>query len=316
MAIRTQLIKQFGLKKETTWGTAVTVDRFFPVIDFEGEGGPEPTYSEAIISGKLTHEYPYIGLGNESYRFTVGGELYDHSMTALYELILGAVQTTGSGPYTHTTTQAEPLPSFTAQAAVPDETGSVRALTYAGSVAESAEINFETGKRATWSMKASAKSETKATAAATLSYPASLVPVHSQHVAVSLWSSSANVKSAKIMIDNALTYDERRFLGSTTIGKRQVTKDMRSYTFEAVLELEGDFTQYARYLAGTTGTATFTITVGSNTSTISFPTSRIIEGHPKFTGRGVVEQTIKVEGLGWGSFEPLSIVNVNSNATP
>lgn len=315
MAIRSQLIKQFGFKEETTWGTAVTVDKFLPIVDFENSGGPEKTYSEAIISGKLTHEYGYTGSGNETYEFDVGGELYDHAMTTLLKLMLGAVATTGAGPYTHTITQAEPLPSFTAQVAAPDESGVVRALTFAGSVFNAWEIAVEAGKRATWSGSANAKSETNATAAATLAYAASLVPVHSQNATLSLLGSSVLCKSFKLSGEYDNTYDERRFLGSTQIGARQVNQDLRAYKAELVLELTDNFVQYLKFKNDNTGSTALTITVGSNTTTITLPTSRLVEGPPKFTGRGVIEQPLTVEGLGWNAFEPITLVCVNSDAT-
>lgn len=314
---RSQLLKPWGFKKEVTWGTAVTVDTFYPVIDFEPDGGVEPTDSEAVISGTLTPELQYVGSGNESYSFDVGGECYDRNMDALFELWLGLLATTGAGPYTHTNTPQEPLPSFTCQGAAPDSVnGTVRALTYAGCVANSWEWSVEAGKRATWGMSSTAKSETNLTAAATLAYPTGLVPVHSQQVTVSLWGSAANVKSLKLSGDNATTYDERRFLGSAQIGAKQVQQDLRRYKAEVTMELEDNYVQYLRQKAQTTGAVVITVTVGTNTIVVTMSNSRITEGHPKFTGRGIVEQPLTIEGLSSGATPAIQIVSTNSVATP
>jgi hypothetical protein len=317
MAPRTMLVKPWGFKKEVTWGTGVTVDTFYPVIDFEPDGGVEATDSDAVISGTLTQEAQYVGAGNESYKFKVGGECYDRNMDALFELMLGQLSTTGAGPYIHTSIPAEPLPSFTCQGAAPDSVaGTVRALTYAGSVCSSWEWNVEPGKRATWAMEATAKSETNATAAATLSYPAGLVPVHGQHTAVTLWGSAANIKQLKLAGDNATTYDERRFLGSAQIGARQVQQDRRKYTAELTMELEDNYVQYLRQKAQTLGAFVITVTVGSNTIVITMANARITEGHPKFSGKGIVEQPLKIEGLSSGATNAITIVSTNSVATP
>lgn len=314
---RTQLLKNFGAKEETTWGTPVTVDTFWPIVDFTpGKSGPEVTFSNAIISGKLTDEAAFTGSGNESYDFQVGGELYDHAMTHLFKWWLGAVATTGAGPYTHTITQGEPLPAYTAQIAAPDTVaGTVRALTYAGCVTSTWEATFDAGKRALWGMKVNAKSATTATAVATLAYPTSITPVHAQNVVPTLFSGAANVKHLKISGDNKQTYDERRFLGSTQIGARQLGKDTRDYMVEMTLEFE-DWTNYARYTAQTRGGIVATVTVGSNTTTITLPTGTYTEGVPKFTGKGLVEQSIKAQALGSGATDPITIVCVNGDSLP
>jgi hypothetical protein len=297
MAISTQLTKPWGFKKETTWGTPVTVDHFLPVVDFEPEGGPEPTYSDPIISGKLANEAAYVGLGKETYKWSVKGEAYDHGLDALFELWLGAVAITGSGPYTKTFTQASPQPGFTMQGGAPDITGVTRVLTYAGAAVESWQLAVEPGKRLTWETKGTAKTETNATAAATLTYASALVPVHAQNVTMSLWGSTVNCTGLKI--SGGYKLSDRRFLGSPTMGARQL-----------------NFVQYLRYKAGTTGVATAVVTVGSNTTTISFPTARIVEAHPKFSGRGVVPQPLTIEGLSSGASEAITIVTSNSDATP
>jgi hypothetical protein len=316
MAARTGLSKQFGLKEETTWGTAVTVDRFYPVVDIEPEGGPEVVYSEAIIADKLTDEFGYVGRGSESYSVQVGGEMYDRSMGVLLKMMMGALGTSGSGPYTHTITQAEPRPSFTAQGAWSDVNGTKRALTWAGCVADSWEINIQAGKRVTWGMSFTAKSEATATAVATYSLASGLVPIHAQNVLGTLFGGAANIIGMKFGGKYETTYDERRYIGSSTIGARQLDQGLRKYTCELTLEFENAFVEYLRYKNYSTGAVVATATVGSNTLTLTFPTGQYTAGPPKATGRGPVQQTIMAEGLSWNSFEPLTIVAVNGDATP
>jgi hypothetical protein len=315
VAPRTGLSKQFGLIEEVTWNTPLTVTRFYPVVDIEPDGGAEVIYSEAIIPDKIADEYGYVGRGNQSYSISTSGEMYDRSMGVLLKMMLGGVSTTGVGPYVHTFVQAEPQPSFTSQGAWADTTGTKRALTWGGCVVNSWEINIQAGKRVTWAMDYNAASETNATAVATVTLASSVVPIHAQHVLGTLMSGAVNIIGAKFSGKYEKTYDERRYIGSNIVGGRQLDQGMRKYQCELTLEFEDNFVQYLRHKNFTTGGTVATATVGSNLLVITFPTSHFISGPPKPTGRGLVQQTIVSEGLGWNSFEPITIVVTNSDAT-
>lgn len=314
MPPRTGLSKQFGIKEETTWGTAVVVDRFYPVVDIEPDGGPEVVYSDAIIADKLTDEAGYVGRGSESYAVQVGGEMYDRSMGVLLKMMLGKDTITGAGPYTHTIAQDEPRPSFTAQGAWADITGTKRAMTWAGCVIDSWEINIQAGKRVTWGASFTAKSESLVTAVATYSLPTGAAPIHSQQVLGTLFGGAANIIGMKFGAKYETTYDERRFIGASTIGARQLDQGLRKYTCELTLEFENAFVEYLRYKNFSTGAVVATGTVGSNTMAITFPTAHYTAGPPKAAGRGVVQQTITAEGLSSAAFEPMTIVISNSDA--
>jgi hypothetical protein len=132
-AISGDLTDQLGIKKETTWGTAVTVDRFFPIIPGDGfDGGPEAIMGQGVYAGKVSPQLENAVLGNEGYKGTYQMEVYDHSQGLLYEAMLGGVSSSGAGPYTRTFVPAEPLPSYTMQEVFADNTGTLRALTYCG----------------------------------------------------------------------------------------------------------------------------------------------------------------------------------------
>jgi hypothetical protein len=312
-AISGDLTDQLGIKKETTWGTPVTVDRFFPIIPGDGfDGGPEALMGAGVYAGKVSPQLENAVLGNESYKGTYQMEVYDHSQGLLYEAMLGAVSSSGAGPYTRTFTPAEPLPSYTMQEVFADNTGTLRALTYSGCVCEAWEVNFEPGKIVTLGMDWSAKSETNATAVATAAYSTTPVPVVAQNVAVTFGGSTVNLKNLKLRCDNALSYDERRFLGSATVGRQQISKEVRKFTSEGALELENAFTEYLKYKANTFFAVVVTCTVGSNTITFTMSNTRYTGSRPK-TGTGVTEQPIKMEHVEWGAFKQVQIVTVNSD---
>lgn len=311
----TNLNKRVAFKKETTAGTPVTVDRFAPLVDETMGGGPEIIPGAAVIAGRLMQDSTNIGYDKESYKGDVQLEVYDHSMGAIFELMLGAVSTTGAGPYTHTITPGEPLPSFTLQVGAPSSDATVRTKTYAGTKVESWEMKFEPGKIITLGLSCTAKSEATNTAAAAISYPSTLIPVYGKHAVVTLYgSTSYKVKSLSLKGDNKLSYDEERGLGSAQIVRPQVTQDIRDYTGDAMLDLD-DFTLYNNFKAGTQGALSIVCTVGSNT--LTFTQKIELKGEtPKFQGKGRAEQPIKWMAVGATDAEAMTITLVNSDSTP
>lgn len=312
---RTGLGLAFGFKKETTWGTPVTVDKFVPILGESLGGGPEILKSEAIINNRLFRDTNQAGTGNEKYGGSVQMELYDHAgFIALLEGCLGTLVTTGAGPYTHTFTPGEPLPSYTMQVAVPDTAGTARTKTYTSAMIDGYEMAFEKGKIATAAIDVTAKSEATNTAAATVSYPSNLIPVKCTNVALSIYGGSVNVESVKLKGANNLNSD-RYYLGSSTLGAKQVSKDLRTLGGDIQLELEDNFTQYARYKAGTQGALSLVCTVGSNTITVT--ANIMLTGEtPKVGNRDLVMQPLAFEVLGSTDAAAITIVAVNSDSTP
>jgi hypothetical protein len=201
------------------------------------------------------------------------------------------------------------------QIGVPDSAGTVRAKTFAGVVIESWELAAEIGKIVTLGLTVSAKSMTTATALASVSYPSSLVPVKWSHGALSLFGGSVNCKSVKLRGDNKTTYDERRYLGSSTIGAKQVSQDRRDYGGDVLLELENNFTEYARFTAGTQGALSLVFTVGSNTITVT--ENIVYTGEaPTVGGKGIVDQPLPFMALGSTDAAAITIVAVNADSTP
>lgn len=93
---------QFGFKTETTAGVTVTPDKFLPILDGESLDISSPIMeSEALWAGALVKR---MEATNGSLK-EVGGstpfELSTIGATTLFKHMLGAVNTSGAGPYTH-----------------------------------------------------------------------------------------------------------------------------------------------------------------------------------------------------------------------
>jgi hypothetical protein len=308
--------RYLGAKKETTWGTAVVVDRMWPVMDVSPEGGPEHIDGEGMYAGELYPQVEEAVLGDETYKIKTQMQMYDHSQGLLFEAMLGAASSTGSGPYTREFTSADPLPSYTLQEVLIDATGTPRARTWAGCVVESWEIKIEAGKIVQVAINWSAKSMVTNIAAAVNAIPATLVPVHaSRHLALTAYGSSLAAKSLTLSGDNKLTYDDRRFIGSTQIGARQVSSEAREVTGDAMLEFADAFTWWGRVVAGTFGAFQAVVTVGANTVTFDAPKIKTLGEMPKQPRTGIAEQPVKfkVHGQVSAGVVPLKITTVNSD---
>lgn len=133
----TGLESQVGVKEETTHGTAVVVDRFFPFNSEAVVAERMPVVSGGIRAGRLTHDTEARKNGVQKVAGPVDLDLFRESAAVLWKFALGAMSSTstgGSAPYTHTATLSDVLPSFTYQKGVSNTTngGSVTAFTYAG----------------------------------------------------------------------------------------------------------------------------------------------------------------------------------------
>lgn len=93
---------QFGFKTETTAGVTVTPDKFLPILDGESLDRTDPILeSEGLWAGALVRRMEATNGG----LIEVGGstpfELSTIGATSLFKHMLGAVNTSGSNPYTH-----------------------------------------------------------------------------------------------------------------------------------------------------------------------------------------------------------------------
>lgn len=152
-------------------------------------------------------------------------------------------------------------------------------------------------------------------ALASASYPSNLIPMRFKNGALSLFGTAVSVKSFSVKGDNKLTYDERRFAGSTRIGKEQVSQALREYGGDVLLEFDNGFTEYNRFKYGTQGALSLVLTVGSNTITIT--ENIVYTGEtPAADGMGIVDQKLPFMALGSTDAAAVTIVAVNADSAP
>jgi hypothetical protein len=153
---------QFGIVEETTYGTPITVTRFYEI---KAGGGfvtePRAVRSMGLRAGRATMSADMSVRG----RPTVAGSFEHDPQTKgfglLAKMLFGTVSTTGptSAKYTHTFTVAEPS-KFTAQQGTGRPTAATKPFTatgckitqgtFAGTVGELVSFSFDVDARVGW----------------------------------------------------------------------------------------------------------------------------------------------------------------------
>lgn len=320
MAIGSGLAAQLMLKAESTYGTAVVVDRTY---EFNSE-----SISHDLV--KLTS----TGLGRgpvartdrvKTFTRNHGGDIefdfLNKNMGLLMELALGSNTVTGaSANKTHTIVQSSTVQQgkfATLQIGRPDTAGTVRAFTYAGGKILTWEIMCDLDGivklRTNWNFA----SVLTATSLASASYVATQEPFIFNEGAITVAGSPVSAKSFSVKGDGKLATD-RRFIGGAQ--KEPIAGDFTDFSGSLGLEFTG-LTEWGAAIAGTQQAlvATFTSpTVIPTTATyfsltITMPAVEFLEAKPNVGGPGLVPLTLPFRVLDNGSDEPITVTIVTSD---
>lgn len=319
MAIGSGLSAQLMLKAESTYGTAVTVDRTY---EFNSES--------------LSHDLvtlPSMGLGRgpvlrtdrvATYTKNHGGDIefdfLNKNMGLLMELALGSNTVSGAGANkSHTIVQSATVQQgkfATVQVGRPDTGGTVNAFTYAGGKILSWEIACDLDGIVKLKTSWNFASVLTATSLATASYVATQEPFIFNQGAITVGGSPVSAKSFSIKGDGKLATD-RRFIGGAQ--KEPIAGDFTDFSGSIGLEFTG-LTEWAAAIAGTQQAlvATFTSTTVIPTTavayslTITLPAVKFLEAKPTVGGPGLIPLTLPFMVLE-GASEPITIVIVTSD---
>lgn len=282
---------QVGWKTEATWGTAVVVDTFVPVLNANLNVDEGYIRAEGIRSGRRTRNPGRLGA-----RVLSGStelELPNISIATLFKHLFGSVSTTGAGPYEHTFTPGAHLGlSFTQQIGIEDATGTVQPFTASGCKAGGWSLSCSVGELAKLSYDWTAKDVVTATALASASYAAGLTPF-------TFVEGSITVNGAAVASANAVTLtaskglrDDRHVLGS-----RNIREQLEQQHFEFTSEITADFddlTLYALAAAGTQVASVLTFDNGTDDLVIT-TSGQVIGDAPSLTTIGLEAQTIRLD---------------------
>lgn len=302
---------QIGWKREATWGTAVVVDTFVPPISSTlnvDEGWMRPA---GIRAGRRVR--PLALLGARKISGSVDLEMPNVSVASLLKDMFGAVATTGAGPYTHTFTPGDANESLTLQTGVQDATGTVQPFTASGVKLDSWELSAAVGEFARLKFDWTGKDLVTATALASASYAAGLVPF--TFVQATLTVSGSSVASARAVTLRASKglRNDRHVLGSRLI-QQQLEEDR----FEFTGSITADFDSLTLYNLQVSGGATaLVVTLSNGTDSLQVTTNVQISGDaPSLQKHGLEEQTINFEvAHGTSDASGITAVLTNTEAT-
>ena len=134
----------FGLKKESAFGTKVTVDRFPQPTDFSVNAGKGVKQSEALRVGRRVNAANRRVVTTWNPSGSLETELASVGQGALWEWLMGAGTSTlvSSGVYQQVFTLADSMPTASLQAVVPSRVGSTVA-DVTSAVCTGFELSFE-----------------------------------------------------------------------------------------------------------------------------------------------------------------------------
>jgi hypothetical protein len=263
MPLGSGMVAQVGLAHETTYGTAVTVTRFLPLISESlGDGVPERLESEGIVAGRrviLSDQWD----GGE---ISIDGDVQIHVVrqgtAGLWLAAFGTVASASTGgATTHTFTPGDLSGrSLTVQVGRPQVNGVVTPYTYAGCKVMSWEMTVEAGGRPTVSYTLMAQSVTTATALAAAAFPVGVREYVYHHGYAVVGGVTQTVRGWTLSGDNGLS-DDRMHLGSQLYSE-PLEVGLREYTGTLTIE----WSSTAAYSAAVTGTE-FAVVLGMSAST-------------------------------------------------
>lgn len=341
----TQLDSSIGIKKETTYGTAVTVDHFPEFLSESFEWKPNYMVGKGLRPGSRVSRVERRVLGIQSVEGDLEIEACTRGVGIFWEAVMGSATSTiiGAGPaYQHNFTLAtsDPFPSYTIQKGIPLlNGGAVQPHTFPGATCTRASISSDNGDvvklRTSWHCR----EVLTATALATPSYittgqelfnffqgAITLGGVVVQPTATALASggtSLSNVLDFSLDIDNKLDTKGHGY-GS---GGKMSRRPALGYT-EITGKLTAEFdavTLRDLYLNNTAIPLTLTFTTPTllqtgvfNTLQIVIPNIKLDGELPKAVTDGVVTQSIGFTVLDGGTpgVSPVTVVMRNTDTVP
>jgi hypothetical protein len=249
-----------GLKKETTFGTAETVDTFIPVKSFEATQDPQNYYPETIRASRGKAKGIGMGIKNE---VSLEMDAEPNSIGHLLLAALGSVSTEEvngvTGAYTHTFIPGNSLPSYTFE-----RNEGVMTKTISGAKADSLTLSVEAGGDGslTASVDWIAQSLVDKASASIPSYSDRDPFVFHKVTVTKGGNVNENIKSLEIEIANNLKDDQYTLRPSRNVAS--IEEGMR----EVTISLEMLFKNKAEYQSFVDGaTDSFTIVFDGNVFT-------------------------------------------------
>ena len=320
MAIGSGIGSWLGLKKESTFNTAVTVDRFF---EFNNEA---TKYTKNTVVGQGLRNGGLVARANRRVVTTFAGEgdfevdLQTRGLGLLLSLATGSVPTgtLANGAYTYLFVAEDLIgDSFTTQVAVPQYNGTLVYKTLTGCKMTSFELSVGAGDiaKAKFSLD-SAGFSTGTTTSATVAYP-NIATSNLFHFAQGSITDNAaspvtyaNIKDFTLTVDNSLKTD-RYNLGSAGAKAEQIINGFRAISGKITAEFT-DTVLLNKFIADSTAGLQLTFsgaTIGTTTEllSITIPACKFDGDTPMVSGPGVIDVSFGFTVFDNGTDAPFTI---------
>lgn len=254
MAIPSGLSAQLGTAEESTYGTPVTVDRFFEFISETLKLDVGRIESKGLRAGQRVLRSDRWAAGKRSVGGDISMELANKSFGRWFKHAFGGVATSQPDAvgnptvYKHTFTPGDIPTAQTIQVGRPDTSGTVRPFTYHGCKIASWELACQVDDFATLKASILAEDEDTATGLAAATYPASLALMTFVQGTLTVAGGALDVRTATVQGNNGLA-EGRYFLGSA-LRKNPLEAALRPYSGQLSGEFES-LTAYNRFVNGT-----------------------------------------------------------------
>lgn len=235
-----------GLKKETTFGTAVAVDTFLPVKSFEAAQDPQNYYPEVIRNSRSKSQGIPMGLQNElSSEMDAEPASLGHFLLAALGKVTSAANAGATGSYDHTFVPANTLPSYTLEGS----DGTMN-RTLAGSKLDTLTLSVEAGSDGTLSLESEwkVKSVADKASAATPNYTDKKPFVFHKATIEKGGAANANLTSLELEISNNLKDDQFAITNSREV--QSIDEGMREVTGSADMRFKNK-QDYINFMNGT-----------------------------------------------------------------
>jgi len=326
-------LTQLGVGKETTYGTAVAVTKFFEVISEDLAGVYERVQAEAL-SAAYVDRFDRFGIYQKGAKGTIELEPLTKGFGNWLHYMMGNMATTGPTEtvvYTHTGTVANLFDKcLTVQVGRADESGTVRPWTYEGGKVTDYEFSNSVDETLRCSIGMDFEKESNSDAPAGVYVLQTNVPVTGAEVLTSaggfitLGGSPIEVDDLSIKVDNALNTD-RYYINQTASKKQPIQDGKREIEFSFKTSyINNDFWEkvssttiagsYAQLVCKWSGLTLLGSTIFPNL-TITIPIARFDEGGPTVDGPGMLEQTFSGRGLYDGSASAMTVAYQSADVT-
>lgn len=267
MAVGTSLTDQIGIGQESTWKVYAAPTRWYKPVS-------RPTFMANV---NILEQLPFGQLVMDEddpryYQFGGSGELVVDAriktIGLLIKAMLGAVNTSGAGPYTHVYTPlANPGLSYTVQMGRTQIGGTVDPYNYLGCVMTALELTVSNDQNPRISTTWDVGGHEITTGLATASYATGDRLFAYLDGVVEKDGSAVCVQSLTLRVERAMN-TERSCIGGTK--RQQVGNGELSVTGMAVVEYDAT-TDYSKWLAGTSAALNLVLTLDTSSLEIDVP---------------------------------------------